>query len=107
MKKIIQIILVLIFTALAVAVIYYIYWPFADSYINAKGGVGDAATHLANIFTFRRHHTFPIKAWQGEWLAGYPVVEGYPWLHYYLIQPVLSFFKTPAWRWIIMRLSFY
>jgi len=58
--------------------------------------VGDSATHLANIFTFKNHHVFPIISWQGEWFAGYPTVEGYPWLHYYLIQPVLSFFQTPG-----------
>ena len=24
------------------------------------------------------------------------MVEGYPWLHYYIIQPILSFFESPG-----------
>jgi len=96
MKKVIRIILALCFVVIASGVIYYNYQPFAESYINAEDGVGDSNTHMANIATFMRHHSFPIKAWQSEYFAGYPMVEGYPWLHYYLIQPVLSFFRTPG-----------
>lgn len=96
MKKFVTALLTLLFIIFACAVIYYAFWPLAKSYIYAEDGVGDASTHLANIVTFSRHRTFPIKAWQGEWFAGYPMVEGYPWLHYFLIQPVLSFFDTPG-----------
>ena len=95
MKKIIRVVLILLSIAFAVAVIFYIYWPFAKGFINEKSIAGDALMHLANIISFERNHPFPIMAWKVEW-GGYPVVEGYPWLHYYLIQPLLSFFKTPG-----------
>lgn len=96
MKKIVLTLLTFISIVVASGVIYFNYWPFAKQYVSAEQGVGDSATHLANIFTFRRHHTFPIMSWQSEYFAGYPTVEGYPWLHYYTIQPVLSLFKTPG-----------
>lgn len=96
MKKVVKILLTLSFSIFAGALIFYIYRPLAEGYITAEEGVGDAATHLANVIAFRRHHPFPIMGWQGEWWAGYPMVEGYPWLHYYLIQPLLSFFKNPG-----------
>lgn len=95
MKKIIKISLILAAAVFSIFVIFYIYWPFAQRFINTKSLAGDATMHLANIISFSRNHPFPIIAWKVEW-AGYPVVEGYPWLHYYLIQPLLSFFKTPG-----------
>jgi len=89
MKKIIKFISILLFVISAVALIYYIYWPYAINFINAKGITGDALMHLANIISFKRNHPFPLMAWKTEW-GGYPVIEGYPWLHYYLIQPFLN-----------------
>ncbi|MFC1710261.1 hypothetical protein ACFL0F_01190 [Patescibacteria group bacterium] len=94
MKKIAHIVLVIIFIGLGVAVIYVNFWPFASNFINSKLAVGDSYMHLANIATFQNHLSFPIKAWYSEFWAGYPVLEGYPWLHYYLIQPLLSFFSS-------------
>src|SRR3989344_1456758 len=93
MKKIIKIGLTLVFTVFAIAVIYYIYWPFAYRSIHESKAVGDAFMHLANIISFKRDHPFPIMAWKSEW-AGHPVVEGSPWLHYYTIQPLLPFFNS-------------
>ena len=95
MNKIIKISLASLFIIFAIALIFYIYWPFADGFINQKRTVGDALMHLANVISFQRNHPFPIMAWKTEW-AGYPVIEGYPWLHYYIIQPLLSLFSTPG-----------
>ena len=95
MKKIIKFISILLFVISAVALIYYIYWPYAINFINAKGITGDALMHLANIISFKRNHPFPLMAWKTEW-GGYPVIEGYPWLHYYLIQPFLNLFQSTS-----------
>lgn len=95
MKKIIKIILTLLSIVFAVTVISYIYWPFANGFINQNRTVGDALMHLANIISIQRDHPFPIMAWKSEY-AGYSLLEGYPWFHYYLIQPLLSFFQSPG-----------
>src|SRR3989344_1475592 len=95
MKKIIRIGLIFIAIISSVIVIFSVYWPFAKSFINEKVTVGDSLMHLSNIISIKRDHPFPIMAWKSEW-GGYPLIEGYPWLHYYFIQPVLSFFKSPG-----------
>lgn len=95
MKTIIRTILILTAIVFGVFIIFSIFWPFALGFINEKLVVGDGLMHLANAISINRDHTFPIMAWKPEW-AGYPLIEGYPWLHYYLIQPFLSFFPNPG-----------
>lgn len=95
MRKVIYTSLILIAIGFAIFVIFSIYWPFAKGFITEKRTVGDALMHLANIISIKRYHPFPILAWKSEW-AGYPLIEGYPWLHYYLIQSVLPFFESPG-----------
>lgn len=95
MKKIIKTSLVITLIIVAAIIIYFIYIPFAKGFIDEKWVVGDSLMHLANILAIKANHPFPIIAWKVEW-GGYPLIEGYPWLHYYLIQPILSFFSNPG-----------
>ena len=94
-KKIINSVLIFTSIVVGVLIIFFLYWPFAKAYINEKNTVGDAVMHLANVTAIIRDHPFPIMAWKTEW-AGYPLVSGYPWVHYYLIQPFLSHFVNPG-----------
>lgn len=93
MKKIVRISLILISIIFSVLVIFYIYSPFAKSFIDEKVTVGDSLMHLANIVSIQRDYSFPIMSWRTEW-GGYPLIEGYPWLNYYFIQPILPFFSN-------------
>lgn len=97
MKRTFSVILTVIFLMVAILLLAYLFRPFADRYLYAGRPVGgDYLMHLSNIKYFWEFHTFPIKAWQTAWFAGYPVVEGYPWLNNYLIQPLVSYLNDPA-----------
>ena len=83
-------VLSVLFTVLSVEVLALVFWPFVKYYFAAEYPLGDEPLHFANVLLFQKFHAFPLSAWQGQWFAGYPLVEGYPWLHYYLIQPLVS-----------------
>lgn len=84
MKRLIQ-------TGIAIGVLWYLFQPFYTKYINSAYPVGsDYTLHLSNLDYFDKHRVFPVKAWQGTWFGGYPVVEGYPWLQYHLMLPLVS-----------------
>ncbi len=93
MKKIFKFVIVLILVVFSVSLIFSIYWPFARSFVNEKATVGDALFHLANIVSVQRNPSFPLMTWRPEY-GGYALVEGYPLVHNYLIQPFLAVFKS-------------
>lgn len=77
---------------LCILALVFLFWPFINNYLSLNYPIGDEPMHFANILLFKNHHPFPVSGWQGMWYGGYPILEGYPWLHYYLIQPFVSFF---------------
>jgi hypothetical protein len=97
MKKALVLSAAFIASCISIAVVAYLYWPLATKFLYAGYAAGgDYLMHLSNVEYFHQHGTFPLSNWQGTWFAGYPVVEGYPWLHNYLIQPLVNFFGDTA-----------
>jgi len=91
MKKVVKVFFSFVSVLLGVLVLAFLFKPFYEGYINAGHAVGaDYLMHLSNLEYFYEHGRFPISDWQATWFGGYPVIEGYPYLHYYLMKPVVS-----------------
>lgn len=93
MKKIISIVK----HFLVLAVLALAYWPFAQRYLFADFPSGnDYYVGLNYVEFFRKYLTWPPASWENFWYSGEPAIKGYPWLHFYLMQPLAHFFGS-AW----------
>ncbi len=75
---------------LIIGVIILLFYPTAKAYLfSGEPSGGDLPNSLTYIEHFRKHLTFPSASWQPFWFSGLATVRGYPWLHFYLMQPLV------------------
>lgn len=82
---------------LALGVLAAVYWQFAQKYLFASRPSGnDYYVGLNYVEFFHKHLAWPPASWENFWAFGEPAIKGYPWLHNYLVQPLVLFMGT-AW----------
>lgn len=92
--KLVKIFYTLLFIIASIALLGFFFWPFAKPFIYSISLIGgDSFMHLANIVQLYFLHPFPFFGWQGMWFGGYPLIEGYPWVNYYLVLPLVAYLK--------------
>jgi len=65
-----------------VAKVYYAYYP----------PLGNDFYHSFNLVNyFKNNLTWPPGSWRYIWQLGGPTIVAYPWLNFYLVQPVVHF----------------
>lgn len=90
----------LIFNLLAfitlTAVLCILWWHlFGKSYIFTSEPVGgDYFNAITYVKFFKDSLPLPPQGWVNIWFEGMPVVGGYPWLSFYLIQPLTNYFDV-------------
>lgn len=91
MKKIISIGLHL----LAILILAGAFWPFCQKYLFSSHPWGnDYYVGLNYVHFIHEHLAWPPASWQNFWFAGLPTIRGYPWFHFYLVQPLVAFVGT-------------
>ncbi len=85
----------IIFIALTAALAYLWWHLFGKSYIFSHEPVGgDYFNALTYVEFFKKYLPLPPNGWVDIWFEGMPIVGGYPWLSFYLIQPLTSYFDV-------------
>ena len=75
---------------LIIGVIILLFYPTAKAYLfSGEPSGGDLPNSLTYIEHFQKHLTFPPASWQPFWYSGLATVRGYPWFHFYLMQPLV------------------
>ncbi len=78
----------------ASAVVYFA-WPILSLYWNQKPAVGIDLFLSVDFVTYIRDHlTLPVFSWKYIWYSGTPLAQTYPFLHFYLMQPLLLIFSA-------------
>ncbi len=78
-----------------VSVVVYFAWPILSLYWKQKPAVGIDLFLSVDFVTYIRDHlTMPIFGWKYIWYSGTPFAQTYPFLHFYLMQPLLAFFSA-------------
>ncbi len=78
----------------ALIVIYFV-WPIIQLYWNQKPAVGiDLFLSVDFVTYIQSHLNFPWASWKYIWYGGTPLAQTYPFLHFYLMQPLLAFFSA-------------
>ncbi len=96
-KNLIKKVLFFVQHLLVLIVIGTAYLPFAQRYLFSDSPSGnDYYVGLNYVEFFRKYLTWPPAGWENFWFAGVPTTRGYPWLYYYLMQPLAAFLGS-AW----------
>ncbi len=75
---------------LIIGVMILLFYPTAKAYLFfGQPSGGDLPNSLTYIEHFRKHLAWPPASWQPFWFEGLATVRGYPWLHFYLMQPLV------------------
>lgn len=78
-----------------IALVVYFVWPILSLYWNQKPAVGIDLFLSVDFVTYIRDHLiWPILGWKYIWYGGTPLAQTYPFLHFYLMQPLLIFFSA-------------
>lgn len=65
--------------------------PLADIYYRFELPIGvDAVNFVYYTLNFRENMAFPVSAWKSQAFEGMPRLLDSSWLHFYLIQPLVS-----------------
>ncbi|MBI4057983.1 hypothetical protein HY405_01580 [Candidatus Microgenomates bacterium] len=85
---------VFIFSILAI-VITTLWWKIVgEQYLFSSQPMGgDYFNALTYAKFFKDHLPLPPQGWLPFWNEGVPVIGGYPWFFFYLIQPLTKFFE--------------
>ena len=77
----------------AVAVVFLIFFPAVAYFLFSSRLIGvDTAHFLYYVIEFSHRLPFPAAGWKMTWFEGTPQMLDYPWLNFYLIQPLVRFF---------------
>ncbi len=75
---------------LIIVIMVFLLYPTAKAYIfSGQPSGGDLPNALTYIEYYGKHLTLPPASWQPFWFEGLATVRGYPWLHFYLMQPLV------------------
>src|SRR3990172_8855755 len=76
-------------------VVLYFIWPILSLYWNQKPAVGIDLFLSVDFVTYIRDHlNWPWASWKYIWYGGTPLLQTYPLLHFYLMQPFLNWFSA-------------
>lgn len=82
---------------LVLVILGWLFWPFAQKYLFASHPSGnDYYVGLNYVEFFHKYLAWPPASWENFWYSGEPAIRGYPWLYFYLMQPLAHFFGS-AW----------
>src|SRR3989338_10453639 len=78
-----------------IGVVIYFAWPIFSLYWNQKPAVGIDLFLSVDFVTYIRDHlNWPWASWKYIWYGGTPLLQTYPLLHFYLMQPLLNWFSA-------------
>lgn len=76
---------------LATTIILFVFWSPAAYFLFRGGLIGHDSNHfLYFVAEFSRRLPFPPAGWRMTWFEGIPQMLDYPWLNFYLIQPLVK-----------------
>jgi len=76
-------------------IVLYFVWPILVLYWNSKPAVGIDLFLSVDFVTYIRDHlNWPWASWKYIWYGGTPLLQTYPLLHFYLMQPFLNWFSA-------------
>jgi hypothetical protein len=83
----------LLLSLVAIGVILYSLKPVAEWYLNLKQIPGsdywNTGTYLQKLV---QDPVWPGGKWYYQWFTGVPAAIDYPWLHLYLMQPLVNIY---------------
>lgn len=86
-----------IWHTVVIVVMVFVFYPTAKDYVSlGQPTGGDLPNSLTYIEHFRKHLTFPPSSWQPFWYSGISTIRSYPWLHFYLMQPLVRVFDVAS-----------
>src|SRR4030042_4735010 len=95
LAKFVYFILSLLLHLGSIVLVLYFVWPILTLYYNQKPAVGiDLFVSVDFVTYIRDHFNWPWASWKYIWYGGTPLVQTYPLLHFYLIQPLLHWFSA-------------
>lgn len=81
------------FGILAFVTILAAFFVIAKYYYSFYPPLGNDYYHSFNLINyFKNNLTWPQDSWRYIWHYGGPTIITYPWLNFYLVQPVIKFF---------------
>ncbi|MFA5070501.1 MAG: hypothetical protein WC528_04445 [Patescibacteria group bacterium] len=82
-----------LFTLFGGALIFAAFYMMARVYYGYYPPLGNDFYHSFNLSNyFKDNLTWPPGSWRYIWQYGGPTIIAYPWLNFYLVQPVIHFF---------------
>lgn len=83
----------LVFLSLSIIIIEAVWFYFGKDYVFPSRIIGsDYYNALTYLIYFNRYLPHPATGWLPFWNEGAPVIGGYPFLTFYLIQPLTKYF---------------